>query len=85
MDSYQTPHTDQLHVLERYRIVGGGEAIDVVVYVEDPGAFTTPWTALQHYRRNTDAPLAEEICAENNGDPFNQNIMPIPTADKPDF
>ena len=44
-----------------------------------------PWTALQHYRRKTGALLAEEICAENNGDPFNHRIMPIPTANKPDF
>jgi hypothetical protein len=72
VDSYQTPHTDQLHVVERYRIVDNGEAVEVVVYV------TTPWTALQRYRR-------KEICAENNGDPFNHNIMPIPTADRPDF
>jgi hypothetical protein len=85
LDSYQTPHTDQLHVVERYRIVDNDEAIEVVVYVEDPGAFTTPWTALQRYRRNTDTPLAEEICAQNNGDPFNHNIVPIPTADRPDF
>jgi hypothetical protein len=85
VDSYQTPHTEQLHVVERYRLVDNGEAIDAVAYVEDPGAFTTPWTARQRYRRNTDAPLAEEICAENNGDHFNQSIMPMPTADKPDF
>jgi hypothetical protein len=85
VDSYQTPHTEQLHVVERYRLVDNGEALDVVAYVEDPGAFATPWTARQRYRRNTDAPLAEEICAENNGDHFDQNIMPMPTADKPDF
>jgi hypothetical protein len=85
VDSYQTTHTDQLHVVERYRIVDNGEAIEVVVSVEDPGAFTTPWTALQRYRRNTDAALAEEICAQNNGDPFNHNIMPIATADRRDF
>jgi hypothetical protein len=28
-------------------------------------------------------PIAE--CAENNGDTFNQNLHPIPQADKPDF
>jgi hypothetical protein len=85
VDSYQTPHSEQLHVVERYRLVDNGEAIDAVARVEDPGAFTTPWTALQRFRRNTDAPLAEEICAENNVDAFNHGIMPIPTADKPDF
>ena len=84
-DNYRTPHTDQIHVVARWTLAVDAQTVDVTVYVEDPGAFTTPWTALQHYRRNTDAPLAEEICAENNGDPFNHHIMPIPTADQPDF
>jgi len=52
---------------------------------EDPGAFTMPWTALQRYRRINDAPLAEEICAENNDTFFNYDIDAIPTAHKPDF
>jgi len=25
------------------------------------------------------------VCAENNGDHFNQGLYPIPQADKPDF
>ena len=85
VDSYRTPHTDQLHVVERYKIVENGKALEVTAYVEDPGAFTTPWTALQRYRRNDDAPLAEEICAENNDKFFDYDLDPIPTANKPDF
>ena len=85
VDSYQTPHTEQLHVVERYRIVDDGKALEVTARVEDPGAFTTPWTALQRYRRNEDAPLGEEVCAENNDKFFNYGIEPIPTAHKPDF
>src|SRR5216117_4077437 len=45
VDSYRTPHTTQLHVVERYRIVDEGKALDVSVHVEDPGAFTMPWNA----------------------------------------
>jgi hypothetical protein len=85
IDNYRTPHTEQLHVVERYRIVEDGKALEVTAYVEDPGAFTMPWTAVQRYRRNTDAPLAEEICAENNNEVFGADVEPIPTAHKPDF
>jgi hypothetical protein len=53
--------------------------------VEDPGAFTTPWNAVQHYRRVDQGPLREMVCAENNGDHFHHDIEPIPQADKPDF
>jgi len=50
VDGFETPHTDQLHVVERWRLVDG-ETLEVNVYVEDPGAFTTPWTAIQRYSR----------------------------------
>lgn len=85
VDSYQTPHTEQLHVVERFRIVDDGKALEVTARVEDPGAFTMPWTALQRYRRAEQGPMGEQVCAENNDKFFNYDIEPIPTADKPDF
>src|SRR6266446_5928113 len=85
VDSYRTPHTTQLHVVERYRIVDGGKALDVSVHVEDPGAFTVAWNARQHYRRATDGPLTESSCAENNADFLQYDVEPIPQAKKADF
>jgi hypothetical protein len=96
VDNYRTPHTDKLHVVERFRMIDGGNTMEAKVHVEDPGAFTTPWDAVQRYRR-VDASgdmkdarvprdgLEEMACAENNGDILNESIEPIPTAEKPDF
>lgn len=85
IDHYQTPHTAQLHVTERFHLIEGGKTMQVDVHVEDPGAFTTPWNAIQRYRRVTRGPMAESACAENNFDHFHEDIGPIPQADKPDF
>jgi hypothetical protein len=88
VDNYRTPHTAKLHVVERFKLIDGGEGIEVTARVEDPGAFTMPWNAVQRYRRDqrgTEVPLHEMVCAENNGDHFNQRLYPIPQADKPDF
>ena len=85
VDNYRTPHTTRLHVVERFRIVDGGKTLQVDVHVEDPGAYTTPWNAIQRYRRVEEGPLHEMVCADNNGDHFNQGLVPIPQADKPDF
>jgi hypothetical protein len=96
VDSYGTPHTDKLHVVERFQMINVGKTLEVKVHVEDPGAFTTPWDAIQRYRRidangdNNDpriphGPLEEMACAENNGDILNEGAEPIPQADKPDF
>lgn len=84
VDNYFTPHTEQLHVAERYRMVDGGKTLEVAIRVEDPGAFTTPWTALQRYRR-TQGPMPETVCAENNGDHFNHGLMPMPEAKAAEF
>ena len=84
VDNYQMPHTDKLHVIERFHMIEGGKTLEVDVRVEDPGAFTTPWNASQRYRR-VDRPLSEVVCAENNGDQFHQGLEPMPEATQPDF
>ena len=85
VDNYFTPHTEQLHVVERFRMIEGGQTLEVKVHVEDPGAFTMPWNAVQLYRRMNNGPMVETVCAENNGDHFDHNIGAIPTAERPDF
>ena len=85
VDNFRTPHTAQLHVIERYRIVDDGKTLEVKIHVEDPGAFTTPWDAIQRYRRVEERPMFELPCADGNPDYFNHFVEPIPTADKPDF
>ena len=41
-DIYRTPHTEKMHVVERWRMLNGGERMEVVFTVEDPDAFYTP-------------------------------------------
>jgi len=85
IDYYRTPHTDQLHVVERWKLAPDAQSVDVTVYVEDPGAFTTPWTGVQRWRRVDRAPLVNVTCNENNPDFFNIGLVPLPQADKSDF
>jgi hypothetical protein len=85
VDNYRTPHTDQLHVVERWKLAADGKMVDVSIFVEDPGAFTTPWTAVQRWRRAENAPISPIACNENNGDFFGQGLVPVPEATKPDF
>ena len=80
-----TPHTDQLHVVERLKLAADGKTVDVSVFVEDPGAFTTPWMAVQRWRRVENAPISPAACNENNGDFFSQGLVPLPEATSPDF
>jgi len=85
VDNYRTPHTGQLHVIERFRLIGD-DTIEVKIYVEDPGAFTTPWNAIQIMSRADDhGPLVEWRCSEGNPNYFSLYEVPVPFDDTPDF
>src|SRR5215472_14550744 len=85
-EDYQTrrifmnvPHSDKLHVIERFRILDGGKTLEVNVHVEDPGAFTTPWNAIQRYTHAEFGPMIEVSCAEGMmNDYFHLDQEPIP-------
>jgi hypothetical protein len=66
IDDYQTPHTEKLHVVERYRLTGGGKAMEVNLHVEDEGAFTMPWNAIQRYSRVEPGVAERDIPVEND-------------------
>jgi hypothetical protein len=85
VDNYRTPHTDKMHVVERFRLLEGGSILEDRLTVEDPGAFNMAWSAVQRWRRNNRGPLEEISCAENNVDFYNYEVRPIPQAAKPDF
>jgi hypothetical protein len=118
VDQFGTPHTDALHVIERYRVIdyeaanqilargakenattlrndsgvlpdlnARGKNLQLDFTVEDPGAFTTPWSATVIYRPGVNvggAPqMPEAVCAENPHELTRQAA--VPSADKPDF
>jgi hypothetical protein len=85
VDSYRTPHTTQLHVVERFKMLDGGNILQASLAVDDPGAFNMPWTAVQRWRRRVEGPIIELICAENHTDYFGNESGPIPESEKADF
>jgi hypothetical protein len=83
IDNYRTPHTDQLHVTERWRLIEGGKKLEILLTIVDPGTFYQPWQALRQYDR-VNRPLREDVCSENNINPFGIDYG-TPVAKKPDF
>jgi hypothetical protein len=113
VDWYGTPHTEALHVVERYQLIDGeaakqaaekgerengrilqnnpvvdpdyrGKGLQVRLTVDDPGVFTTPWSALVTYRRAI-GEFPELVCAENTHEYYAGKDTDVPRADKPDF
>ena len=85
VDNFRTPHTDKLHVIERFTVAPDKKVLTAIIRVEDPETFNGPLTLKETWRRN-DVPIEESVCAEDGGvDHFAQNLAPIPVARKPDF
>jgi hypothetical protein len=81
VDSYRTPHTEKLHIVERWRVVDGGRAMEATFTVEDPDTYYEPWSGMRRYRR-VEQQYVEQICAEGNRNLFDYGI---PVANKLDF
>ena len=84
IDNFRTPHTEKLHVVERFTISPDGKNLSALATVDDADTFNAPLTMQQRWFR-VDAPMAETVCAENNDDFFHQNLFPLPEANTPDF
>ncbi|HEY7299784.1 MAG TPA: hypothetical protein VH684_17900 [Xanthobacteraceae bacterium] len=81
LDNYRTPHTDKLHVIERWKLSDDGYSLEANVRVEDPDAFYQPWSGIVRYFLVRQE-MQEEVCAEGNRQLFDYGI---PVAEKPDF
>ena len=87
VDNWRTPHTKDLHTVERWKIIDGGKAIEATVMVDDPHAFNAPWSGLVRWTK-MNGPLMESVCAENNenyGKFLGLREYPMPEAKTPDF
>jgi hypothetical protein len=58
------PHTEQLHVVERYRRRDFGH-MDVEIVVEDAGTLERPWTLRMEWDLAPDQELIEFVCGES--------------------
>jgi len=61
------PHTEKLHLIERYRRPDSGH-LEFEVTIDDPGAYTRPFTLFGHSPLMVNTEIMEYFCIENNQD-----------------
>jgi hypothetical protein len=59
------PHTNMLHVVEKFTRPNKG-TLHYEALIDDPGAYTRPWTIAWDIPWTADGELKEYICQENN-------------------
>ena len=64
LDDAGHPHSEALHVVERFRRVNFGR-MDVQITIDDPKAYTKPWSVAFQWELMPDTELLDWVC-ENN-------------------
>ncbi len=67
LDSNGHPHTDALHLTEKFHRPDFGH-LQIQITIDDPKAYTKPWTVNETVNYLPDSELIEYICNENEKD-----------------
>jgi hypothetical protein len=67
MDTNGHPITEAAHVSERFHRKDFGH-MDIQITIDDPKAYTRPWTITENPSLLVDTDLLESVCEENNKD-----------------
>ena len=74
VDRRGVPHSEEMRVEERISLVNP-DRLRIDIRIEDPVAFTEPWTAQRHYRR-VDWDIEEFICMDSvNFEEYEQSVL----------
>ena len=66
LNSDRWPHTEELRVIERYRLYGGGAYMQLRVFIDDRKALKEPYTYTRYYRKVAEPTEgAEGVCNQN--------------------
>ena len=73
IDHFGNPHSDQMHLVERYRRVDK-DTLKLDMTLTDPKTYTKPWVADTITFVNPKAAIFEEICSPSEERRFNDEI-----------
>jgi hypothetical protein len=63
LDQDGLPHSDQLHLTERMRRVDKDD-LEIQITIDDPKAYTKPWTVKLMFDEHPDWTIQESVCAD---------------------
>ena len=73
LNSKWAPHSDALHLIERYRLAGDGQYLEVKMTAEDSNVLTKPYTYTRYFQKvNTEMP--QYLCTDDLVKPTIPNL-----------
>jgi hypothetical protein len=69
LDDSALPHSDQLHTVERLRILQGGRELEDIVTIEDPMIYSKAWSIRLLFQHRPDVHIVTDwVCGEAHRD-----------------
>lgn len=64
LDETGLPHSENLHVTERLRLIDRGRRLENRIHIEDSKAYSQSWETTVTYRKLPGANIQEDVCVE---------------------
>jgi hypothetical protein len=64
LDDAGLPHSEDLHLTERYELSRDGKHLHALFTIDDPKTFTRPWSARAEYIKRPRYEIPEEVCMD---------------------
>jgi hypothetical protein len=64
LDDSGLPHSEDLHLTERYQLAKDGKTLHARFTIDDPKTFTRPWEARAEYKKLSGFEIPEEVCSD---------------------
>ena len=84
LDMFRTPHTEKLHVTERFKLTADGKFLEALVKVEDPDTFNEPMYMTTRWRKQR-GPLAGVHLLREQRRPLRAQSVPAPGSEAAGF
>ncbi len=67
------PHSDKMHLIQRWSKSADGKVLTDLLTIDDPGAYSKPWSIKFDYYWRPEIRFIEYICEENNRNVTDEN------------
>lgn len=62
LDPSGLPHTDDMHMTERFQLSKDGQSLDLTLQIEDPATYSAPWQSHLRFIKQPLGSLQEDDC-----------------------
>lgn len=69
LDSTGLPHSEDMKLIERFRLIDGGKKLEARLHIDDPATYTQAWETVLTFDRQPEDAIVEDNCLDRINPP----------------